>query len=301
VEGGETACKLARKWGYDVKGIPDNKAHIVFAAENFWGRTLAAVSSSTDPDCYTGFGPYMPGFSCIPYNDLEALEVAVSDPNVCAYMVEPIQGEAGVVVPQEGYMSKAKAICEKHNVLLIADEVQTGIARTGKMLACDHDGTKPDILVLGKALSGGVLPVSAVLADDEVMMCIKPGEHGSTFGGNPMACKVAIAALEVVKDENLAENAENMGAIFRGHLEAIDSERVELVRGRGLLNAAIIKPMGSVTAWQVCLRLKENGLLAKPTHDHIIRFAPPLTIDEAQIDQAAAIIADTIHSFDKEM
>merc|ERR1712127_473858 len=239
VEGGETACKLARKWGYMVKGIPDDQAKIIFAKENFWGRTLAAVSSSTDPDCYTGFGPFMPGFECIDYNDLDALEEAVSDPNVCAFMVEPIQGEAGVVVPQEGYMAKAKAICEKHNCLLIADEVQTGIARTGKMLACDHDGTKPHILVLGKALSGGVLPVSAVLANDDVMMCIKPGEHGSTFGGNPMACKVAVAALEVITDENLAENAQNMGEIFRARLEG-------------------------KTAWDVCLKLKENGLLAKP-------------------------------------
>ena len=301
VEGGETACKLARKWGYMVKGIPDNQAKIIFAKENFWGRTLAAVSSSTDPDCYNGFGPFMPGFECIDYNDLEALEEAVSDPTVCAFMVEPIQGEAGVVVPQEGYMSKAKAICEKHNVLLIADEVQTGIARTGKMLACDHDDTKPHILVLGKALSGGVLPVSAVLADDDVMMCIKPGEHGSTFGGNPMACKVAVAALEVITDENLAENAQNMGEIFRGRLENINSERVELVRGRGLLNAAVIKPMAGKTAWDVCLKLKENGLLAKPTHDHIIRFAPPLTIDEAQINTAADIIEETIAHFDKEM
>jgi len=300
VEGGETACKLARKWGYMVKGIPDDQAKIIFAKENFWGRTLAAVSSSTDPDCYTGFGPFMPGFECIDYNDLDALEEAVSDPNVCAFMVEPIQGEAGVVVPQEGYMAKAKAICEKHNCLLIADEVQTGIARTGKMLACDHDGTKPHILVLGKALSGGVLPVSAVLADDDVMMCIKPGEHGSTFGGNPMACKVAVAALEVVVEENLAENAQAMGEIFRARLEAIDSERVELVRGRGLLNAAVITPMNGTTAWDVCLKLKENGLLAKPTHDHIIRFAPPLTIDEAQIGQAADIIEDTIAFFDNQ-
>merc|ERR1719198_2900812 len=226
VEGGETACKLARKWGYMVKGIPDNQAKIIFAKENFWGRTLAAVSSSTDPDCYTNFGPYMPGFSTIPYNDLDALEAALeANPHVCAFMVEPIQGEAGVVVPQEGYMSKAKAICEKYNVLLIADEVQTGICRTGRMLACDHDGCKPDILVLGKALSGGVLPVSAVLANDEVMLCIKPGEHGSTFGGNPLACKVAQTALTVLKEEKMTENAEAMGKIFRARLEDIDSER----------------------------------------------------------------------------
>lgn len=298
VEGGETAIKLARKWAYMVKGVPENQAKVVFAKENFWGRTLAAVSSSTDPDCYNGFGPFMPGFSTIPYNDLDALEEAVSHPDVAAFMVEPIQGEAGVVVPQEGYMSKAKAICEKHNVLLIADEVQTGIARTGKMLACDHDNCKPHILVLGKALSGGVLPVSAVLADDDVMLCIKPGEHGSTFGGNPVACQVAIAALTVVTEEKLADNAQKMGELFRGRLNAIKSERVELVRGKGLLNAAVIKPMSGVEAWDVCLKLKENGLLAKPTHDHIIRFAPPLTIDEVGINAAADIIEQTILGFD---
>jgi len=298
VEGGETAIKLARKWGYMVKGIPDNKAKVIFAEENFWGRTMAAISSSTDPDSYAGFGPYMPGFSCIPYNDLDALEKAVSDKDVCAFMVEPIQGEAGVVVPQEGYMAKAKEICAKHNVLLIADEVQTGVGRTGKMLACDHDGCKPDILVLGKALSGGILPVSAVFANDEVMMCIKPGEHGSTFGGNPLACKVAISALTVLQEEGMIENAEAMGQVFREKLLAIDSDRVELVRGKGLLNAAVIKPKDGVVAWDVCMRLKDNGLLAKPTHDHIIRFAPPLTIDEAQIDEAASIINDTILSFD---
>lgn len=299
VEGGETAVKLARKWGYTVKGIPDNQAHVLFANENFWGRTLAAVSSSTDPDCYNGFGPYMPGFSTIPYNDLNALEDALkANPNVCAFMVEPIQGEAGVVVPHDGYMSGAKALCEKYNVLLIADEVQTGIGRTGKMLAVDHDGCRPDIVVLGKALSGGVIPVAAVLADDEVMLCIKPGEHGSTYGGNPLACKVATAALTVLQDEGMIENAEKQGALLRSYLEEIKSDRVELVRGRGLLNAAVIKPMGGVTAWDVCLKMKENGLLAKPTHDHIIRFAPPLVITGDEIEQAAGIISDSITFFD---
>jgi len=299
VEGGETAIKLARKWGYMVKGIPDNQAKVIFAKENFWGRTLAAVSSSTDPDCYNGFGPFMPGFDTIPYNDLDALEdILSSDPNICAFMVEPIQGEAGVVVPQEGYMSKAKAICEKYNCLLIADEVQTGIGRTGKMLACDYDNCKPHMLILGKALSGGVMPVSAVLADDEVMMCIKPGEHGSTFGGNPLACKVAMKALEVLQDEDMITNAMEMGEVARARLSNIPSDRVELVRGRGLLNAAVIKPMDGVTAWDVCVRMKENGLLAKPTHDHIIRFAPPLVITRDEIEEASDIIEQTILSFD---
>jgi len=299
VEGGETAIKLARKWGYMVKGIPDNQAKVIFAKENFWGRTLAAVSSSTDPDCYNGFGPFMPGFDTIPYNDLDALEdILSSDPNICAFMVEPNQGEAGVVVPQEGYMSKAKAICEKYNCLLIADEVQTGIGRTGKMLACDYDNCKPHMLILGKALSGGVMPVSAVLADDEVMMCIKPGEHGSTFGGNPLACKVAMKALEVLQDEDMITNAMEMGEVARARLSNIPSDRVELVRGRGLLNAAVIKPMDGVTAWDVCVRMKENGLLAKPTHDHIIRFAPPLVITRDEIEEASDIIEQTILSFD---
>lgn len=299
VEGGETAIKLARKWGYMKKGLPENSATVIFAQENFWGRTLAAVSSSTDPDCYTGFGPYMPGFETIPYNDLDALEAALSaNPNVCAFMVEPIQGEAGVVVPQAGYMTKAKEICEKHNVLLIADEVQTGIGRTGKMLASDHDGCRPDIVVLGKALSGGVMPVAAVLADDDVMLCIKPGEHGSTFGGNPLACKVAIAALDVLQDEGMIENAEAMGQLMRDELSAIDSPRVELVRGKGLLNAAVIKPMGGATAWDVCLKMRDLGVLAKPTHDHIIRFAPPLVITESEVKEACGIIAESIKSFD---
>jgi ornithine--oxo-acid transaminase len=299
VEGGETAIKLARKWAYMVKGLPENSAKVLFAEENFWGRTLAAVSSSSDPDCYTGFGPFMPGFDMIPYNDLDALEAYLaSDPNVAAFMVEPIQGEAGVVVPQEGYMRKAKEICQKYNVLLIADEVQTGCGRTGKMLACDHDDMRPDILVLGKALSGGVMPVAAVLANDEVMLCIKPGEHGSTFGGNPLACKVAISALTVLQEEGMIENAQEMGEVVRSRLSAIDSTRVELVRGRGLLNAAVIKPQDGITAMDVCLKMKDNGLLAKPTHDHIIRFAPPLVITRDEVEEACDIIEASILSFD---
>lgn len=299
VEGGETAIKLARKWAYMVKGLPENSAKVLFAEENFWGRTLAAVSSSSDPDCYTGFGPFMPGFDMIPYNDLDALEAYLaSDPNVAAFMVEPIQGEAGVVVPQEGYMRKAKEICQKYNVLLIADEVQTGCGRTGKMLACDHDDMKPDILVLGKALSGGVMPVAAVLANDEVMLCIKPGEHGSTFGGNPLACKVAISALTVLQDEGMIENAQEMGELVRSRLSAIPSTRVELVRGRGLLNAAVITPQEGITAMDVCLKMKDNGLLAKPTHDHIIRFAPPLVITRDEVEEACDIIEASILSFD---
>lgn len=299
VEGGETACKLARKWGYKVKGIEDDKARILFAKENFWGRTLAAVSSSTDPDSYAGFGPKMPGFDLVEYNNLEALEkMLAADSNYCAFMVEPIQGEAGVVVPQEGYMAKAKEICEKYNVLLIADEVQTGVGRTGKLLAVDHDNCKPDILILGKALSGGVMPVSAVLARDEIMLCIQPGEHGSTFGGNPLACAVATAALTVLEEEGMTENAAKLGPIFRDRMAQIKSPRVELVRGRGLLNAVVIKPVGGVTAWDVCIKMKENGLLAKPTHDDIIRFAPPLVITENQIGIAADIIEESICSFD---
>jgi ornithine--oxo-acid transaminase len=299
VEGGETAIKLARKWAYMVKGLPENSAKVLFAEENFWGRTLAAVSSSSDPDCYTGFGPFMPGFDMIPYNDLDALEAYLaSDPNVAAFMVEPIQGEAGVVVPQEGYMRKAKEICQKYNVLLIADEVQTGCGRTGKMLACDHDDMRPDILVLGKALSGSVMPVAAVLANDEVMLCIKPGEHGSTFGGNPLACKVAISALTVLQEEGMIENAQEMGEVVRARLSAIDSTRVELVRGRGLLNAAVIKPQDGITAMDVCLKMKDNGLLAKPTHDHIIRFAPPLVITRDEVEEACDIIEASILSFD---
>ena len=297
VEGGETANKLARKWGYMKKGIEKNKARIIFANGNFWGRTLAAISSSDDPSSYEGFGPFMPGYDLIPYNDLEALETELKDFNVCAFMVEPIQGEAGVVVPDEGYLAGVRKLCNKYNVLFIADEVQTGIARTGKMLACDYEDARPDLLILGKAISGGVFPVSAVLADDEIMLCIQPGEHGSTFGGNPLACKVAQAALEVVIDENLAENAYRLGKIFRRELRAFDNDMITLVRGRGLLNAIVIKPKDGKEAWDVCLKLRDNGLLAKPTHGDIIRFAPPLVITEEQLMDCIAIIKKTILSF----
>ena len=297
VEGGETANKLARKWGYIKKGISNNKARIIFAKGNFWGRTLAAISSSDDPTSYEGFGPYMPGYDLIPYDDLEALENELKDPNVAAFMVEPIQGEAGVIVPSEGYLSGVRKLCTKYNVLFIADEVQTGIARTGKMLATDYEDARPDILILGKALSGGVFPVSAVLADDNIMMCIKPGEHGSTYGGNPLANKVAIAALEVVKNEHLAENSERLGKIFRRELEKIDSDMITLVRGKGLLNAIVIKPKNGKEAWDVCLKLRDNGLLAKPTHGDIIRFAPPLVMTEDQLMDCIDIIKKTILSF----
>ena len=297
VEGGETANKLARKWGYQKKGIEENKARIIFAKGNFWGRTLAAISSSDDPTSYEGFGPYMPGYDLIPYNNLDVLEEELKDSNVCAFMVEPIQGEAGVVVPDEGYLAGVRSLCDKYNVLFIADEVQTGIARTGKMLATDYENARPDILILGKALSGGVFPVSAVLADDDVMLCIQPGEHGSTFGGNPLACMVAQAALEVVLDEKLAENAYRLGKIFRREMRAIESDMVTLVRGKGLLNAIVIKPKNGKEAWDVCLRLRDNGLLAKPTHGDIIRFAPPLVMTEAQLIECIEIIKKTILSF----
>jgi len=296
-EGDETALKLCRKWAYDVKGIAPDMAKIIVCADNFHGRTITVISMSTDPDSRASFGPYTPGFEVIPYNNLDALAIALEDPNVAGFLVEPIQGEAGVVVPDEGYLSKAFAMCKEKNVLFIADEVQTGIARTGKILACDHEGVRPDILILGKALSGGVYPVSAVLADDDVMLTIKPGQHGSTFGGNPVAAKVAMAALEVVKDEKLAEKAEYLGKIFRDEMAAIDSEMIELVRGKGLLNAVVIRPKGNKTAMDVCLKMAENGLLAKPTHDHIIRFAPPLVITESQLREAIALIKETILSF----
>lgn len=301
VEGGETAVKLCRRWGYDVKGIPTNQAKIIFAEGNFWGRTLAAISSSTDPLSRKGFGPYMPGFELVPYNDLSALENALKDSNVAGFMVEPIQGEAGVVVPDEGYLKKAYDLCRKNNVLLIADEVQTGIARTGKLLACDYEGFKPDILILGKALSGGVLPVSAVLARDEIMLTIKPGEHGSTYGGNPLACAVAQAALEVITDEHLVENAFKLGEVFRKRMNQLvdKSGLVKLVRGKGLLNAIVINDKeDSDTAWRICLKLKENGLLAKPTHGNIIRFAPPLVITEVQLHECCDIIEKTIIEFE---
>ena len=297
VEGGETAIKLARKWGYTVKGIPTNQAKIIFVAGNFWGRTLAAISSSVDPSSTNGFGPFMPGFEIIPYNDLAALEKAVQDKNVAGFMLEPIQGEAGVVIPDEGYLSKAYEICKKNRVLFIADEVQTGLCRTGKLIACDHEGVKPDILILGKALSGGVLPVAAVLCNDEIMLTIKPGEHGSTYGGNPLASKVAIAALEVLKEEKLAENAERLGQILRSELENDKPEFVTTVRGKGLLNAIVIKPHKGKDAWDFCIALKENGLLAKPTHGDIIRFAPPLVISEEQLRDCIAIIKKTMSEF----
>ena len=302
VEGGETANKLARKWGYLKKGIEEDKARIIFAKGNFWGRTLAAISSSDDPSSYKGFGPYMPGYSLIPYNDLEALENELNDKNVAAFMVEPIQGEAGVVVPDEGYLSGVRELCTKYNVLFIADEVQTGIARTGKMLATDYENARPDILILGKALSGGVLPISAVLADDEIMLCIKPGEHGSTFGGNPLACTVARAALEVVVEEDLSSNAFEMGKIFRNELNdrLSDSNIVKLVRGRGLLNAIVINDTPvSETAWNICLALRDNGLLAKPTHGNIIRFAPPLVINKQELMICIDIVVSTILKFNK--
>ncbi len=302
VEGGETAVKLCRKWAYTVKGIPDGRAKIIFVTANFWGRTLAAISSSTDPASRNGFGPYMPGYEIIPYNDLPALEKALEDPHVAGFMVEPIQGEAGVVVPDEGYLKKAYTLCKSKNVLFIADEVQTGIARTGKLYACQYEGVKPDILILGKALSGGVMPVSAVLADNEVMLSIKPGEHGSTFGGNPLACAVAMAALEVVIDEKLAENAMGLGEIFRERMRALirRTALISLVRGKGLLNAIVINDTeDSDTAWQICLQLKDKGLLAKPTHGNIIRFAPPLVITEKQLHACCDIIEKTIIQFDR--
>ena len=302
VEGGETANKIARKWGYEVKGIEENKAKIIFVNGNFWGRTLAAISTSDDPLSYKGFGPYMPGYETIPYNDLIALEESFQDKNVCAFMVEPIQGEAGVVVPDEGYLSGIRTLCDKYNVLFIADEVQTGIGRTGKMLATDYEDARPDILILGKALSGGVLPVSAVLADDEIMMCIRPGEHGSTFGGNPLACVVAKSALEVVKEENLVENAFLRGHQFRDRLKNLgeESELVKKIRGKGLLNAIVIDDdEDSSTAWDICMKMKDNGLIAKPTHGNIIRFAPPLVISETEVDESCEIIEQSIKEFSK--
>lgn len=301
VEGGETAIKLARKWAYLNKGVPKNKAKIIFVEGNFWGRTLAAISSSNDPLSTKDFGPFMPGYEIIPYNDIDALKIALNDPHVAAFMVEPIQGEAGVVVPDENYLIDAFNLCKKSNVLFIADEVQTGIARTGKLLCCDHHGFKPDILILGKALSGGVFPVSAVLSSDEIMLTIKPGEHGSTFGGNPLGCKVAIAALKVVKDEDLCQNAELMGIHFRKKINDYikNSNAIKLIRGKGLLNAIVINDSEeSDTAWNICLKLKENGLLAKPTHGNIIRFAPPLTIVKSEINQAINIIIDSIKGFE---
>jgi ornithine--oxo-acid transaminase len=300
VEGGETAVKLARRWGYDVKGIKKNEAKIIVANENFHGRTMMAVSASTDPDSYEGYGPFLPGFIKIPFNDIPALEKALEDPNVCAFMVEPIQGEAGVFVPDEGYLKKAQQLCKVKNVLLVCDEVQTGLARTGKMLASDHEDVKPDILVLGKALSGGTMPVSAILANDEIMLTIKPGQHGSTFGGNPLACKVALASLKVLVEEKLAENADAMGKYFRSEMQKMVEEfdHLVLVRGKGLLNAIVIKPSkDGKTAYDVCVELKNNGVLAKPTHGDIIRFAPPLVITKDEIDFALKVIRKVLAGF----
>lgn len=298
VEGGETAIKLARRWGYKIKGIEENKAKIIFAEGNFWGRTMAAISSSTDPSSYSQFGPFMPGFEIVPYNDLPALEKAFQDKNVAAFMFEPIQGEAGVVVPDEGYLKAVRNLCTEYRVLMIADEIQTGLCRTGKMLACDHEDVRPDILILGKALSGGVLPVSAILANDEVMLTIKPGEHGSTYGGNPLACKVAMAALQVLKDEKLAENAELMGSLLRNEISKLQSPHVKLVRGKGLLNAVVVQHTNKEAAWDLCLQLKENGLLAKPTHGDKIRFAPPLVINKDQILECVVIIGKSLKTLD---
>lgn len=299
-EADETALKLARRWGYKVKGIPENEAIIVCCEGNFHGRTISIVSMSTDPDSYGQFGPFTPGFIKIPYNNTKALEevLALHGDKVAGFLLEPIQGEAGVFVPDEGYLKTCYDICKKHNVLFMADEVQTGIARTGKLLACGHEGVRPDILILGKALSGGVLPVSAVLADDEIMLTIQPGEHGSTFGGFCLAGRVAVAALEVVKEEKLAEKAEYLGKIFREEMKAVNSDMIELVRGKGLLNAIVIKPKNGKEAWDVCLKMKELGVLAKPTHQHIIRFAPPLVITETELREAIALIKEAILSFE---
>jgi len=293
----ETAIKLCRKWSYLKKGIPENQAKIIVCDNNFHGRTTTIVSFSSDPDAYSDYGPFTPGFIRIPYDDLPALEKALEDPNVAGFLVEPIQGEAGVYVPADGYLSRAAELCKARNVLFIADEVQTGIARTGRLLACDHESVKPDILILGKAISGGLYPVSAVLADDDIMLVIKPGQHGSTFGGNPVGAKVAMAALEVVKDEKLAERAENLGHVLRRELRAINSPMITLVRGRGLLNAIVIKPTNGREAWDVCLEMKENGLLAKPTHGDKIRFAPPLVITEEQLMECVEIIGKSIATF----
>ena len=296
VEAVETAIKLCRRWGYQVKGIPENKARIIVCAENFHGRTSTVISFSSDPSSYKNFGPYMPGFEIIPYNDLDALATALRDKHVAGFLVEPIQGEAGVVVPDHGYLLKAKAYCEDAKVLFVADEIQTGLCRTGKMLACDHENVRPDILILGKALSGGMMPVSAVLADDEIMLTIQPGEHGSTYGGNPLACKLAITALTLLKEENMAANAAVQGELLRKQLETIKSPLLKVVRGKGLLNAIVIDHPDKEAAWERCLALKDNGLLAKPTHGDKIRFAPPLVITQQQILDCAEIIKKSIFS-----
>ncbi|KAL4716974.1 hypothetical protein ACJJTC_012785 [Scirpophaga incertulas] len=297
VEGGESACKIARKWGYDVKKIPEGQAKIIFAEGNFWGRTLSAVSASTDPSCYEGFGPYMPGFKVIPYNDVSALEKELQDPTVAAFMVEPIQGEAGVVIPDDGYLKKVRELCTKHNVLWIADEVQTGLGRTGKLLAVQHEGVRPDIVILGKALSGGALPVSAVLADNSVMGVIKPGTHGSTYGGNPLACAVATEAIKVLLDEQLCEKAAKLEKVMREELEKIPKDKVTTVRGRGLMFAIVVHDR--ISAYDVVMRLRDAGLLTKTTHGQVIRLAPPLVITEQQIRDGVAIIRQVLNSYDK--
>ena len=294
----ETALKLCRHWAYKVKKVEENKAKIIVCSGNFHGRTLAIISFSTDPDAKKDFGPYIPGFETIPYNNLPALAEALKDKNVAGFLVEPIQGEAGVNVPDEGFLSKAKQYCTDANVLFIADEIQTGLCRTGKMLCCDHENVRPDILILGKALSGGAMPVSAVLADDEIMLTIKPGEHGSTYGGNPLACKIAITALEVLKEENMAGNAENLGKLFREELQKINSPHILKIRGKGLLNAIIIDHEDKDAAWNLCLELKQNGLLAKQTHGDIIRFAPPLIITKEQILDCVEIIKKSLKVLD---
>jgi ornithine--oxo-acid transaminase len=304
VEAGETAIKLCRKWAYNVKKVPENQAKVIFAEDNFWGRSIAACSSSTDPDCYTGFGPFTPGFPIVPYDDLPALEEQLKDPTCAGFYVEPIQGEAGVKVPSQGYLTEAKRLCEKYNVLFIGDEIQTGLGRTGKMLALEHSDVRPDILVLGKALSGGLYPVSAVLCDDEVMLGIQPGQHGSTYGGNPVACKVAMAALSVLRDEKLVENSAALGEVFRGVLgEKLGGLNwVTDIRGKGLLNAIVVdhdKVPGGTTAWQICLLLRDSGLLAKQTHENIIRFAPPLVISDKELREALGIITDVFLAVDK--
>jgi len=294
----ETALKISRKWGYEKKGIPTNKARIIFCENNFHGRTITIISASNDPDSIRNFGPFTPGISSVPYNDLAALEKELNDPNVAAFIVEPIQGEAGVYVPEDGFLAKSYALCKANNVLFVADEVQTGIARTGKMIACEHEGVKPDLLILGKAVSGGMYPVSCVLTSHDIMDVIHPGEHGSTFGGNPLACKVAMAALTVVRDEKLSERAEVLGELLRTELRAIKSDMITLVRGKGLLNAIVIKPKNGKEAWDVCLKMRDNGLLAKPTHGDIIRFAPPLIITEAQIMECVEIIRKSIEEIE---
>ncbi|MCD6062870.1 MAG: ornithine aminotransferase [Flavipsychrobacter sp.] len=296
VEAVETALKLARKWAYEIKGVEENKGKILVCAHNFHGRTLNVVSFSTDPSAKNNFGPFMPGYEVVEYNNIASLQAALQDKNVAAFLIEPIQGEAGVVVPDDGYLSKAAAMCREANVLLIADEIQTGLARTGKMLACDHENVRPDILILGKALSGGTMPVSAVLADDEIMLTIKPGEHGSTYGGNPLACKVAITALQVLKDEKMAENAAEQGEHLRSRLKALNNPHVSIVRGKGLLNAIVIDHVNKDAAWDLCLQLKDNGLLAKPTHGDKIRFAPPLVITREQMDDCISIVAKSLQA-----